>query len=418
MPGLSRLPGEGMTVHVVFVVPFVMAATLRFVSGAASLPGVRLSVISQDPLEKLPPVLRTCLAGHWRLDDCFDARLLVQAINELARRHGAVQRLVGSLEQLQVPLADARQQLGLPGLEIAAAINFRDKNRMKDVFAAAGLPCARHALVGSVQAAHEFVTRVDFPVVVKPLAGAGAKSTFRLNDTAELTEYLRVFAPQAAVPVLFEEFLRGEEHSFDSVMLGGRVVWSSISLYRPSPLTVIENPWIQWCVLLPRELDEPIHAAIRRDGERALQALGLHDGMTHMEWFRRPDGEIAISEVAARPPGAQFTSLISWSSDCDFYQAWPRLMIFDEFDPPARQYAAGAAYLRGMGEGRVRAVQGIDIIRRECGDMLVESSWPQPGSPQPSGYEGAGYVIFRHPDTQRVEQALRRTVEVVRVELA
>ena len=37
--------------------------------------------------------------------------------------------------------------------------------------------------------------------------------------------------------------------------------------------------------------------------------------------------------------------------------------------------------------------------------------------PQPAGYEGAGYVIFRHPDTAIVERALRRTAEVVRVEL-
>jgi hypothetical protein len=254
--------------------------------------------------------------------------------------------------------------------------------------------------------------------VAKPPAGAGAKSTFRLNDAAQLDEYLRGFAPQSQAPVLFEEFLEGEEYSFDSVMLEGRVIWSSISSYRPSPLTVIENPWIQWCVLLPRDLDDPAYAAIQRDGERALQVLGLRAGMTHMEWFRRPDGAIAVSEVAARPPGAQFTSLISWASNCDFYQAWPRLQIFDRFDPPSRDYAAGAAYLRGMGEGRVRSVRGIETVRREFGELIVEAQWPQPGMQQPAGYEGAGFVIFRHPDTRRVEQALRRTVEVVRVELA
>ena len=33
--------------------------------------------------------------------------------------------------------------------------------------------------------------------------------------------------------------------------------------------------------------------------------LGLQTGMTHMEWFGRPDGSIAIGEIGARPPGAQ-----------------------------------------------------------------------------------------------------------------
>jgi hypothetical protein len=36
---------------------------------------------------------------------------------------------------------------------------------------------------------------------------------------------------------------------------------------------------------------------------------------------------------------------------------------------------------------------------------------------QPPGYEGAGYVIFRHPETAVVERALRRTVELIRVKL-
>ena len=40
-------------------------------------------------------------------------------------------------------------------------------------------------------------------------------------------------------------------------------------------------------------------------------------------------------------------------------------------------------------------------------------------SQHPSGtYEGEGYVIMRHPDTAVVERALRRVVEVARVELA
>lgn len=407
-----------MPVHVVFVVPFFMAATLRFVSGAATLPDVRLSIVSQDPLERLPAALRQRLAGHWRLDDCFSVTQLVHAIRELSQRHGAVQRAIASLEQMQAPLAEARELLGLPGISRQAAINFRDKNRMKDVFTAAGLPCARHALVASADAARSAAATLGFPLVAKPPAGAGARSTFRLNDPRQLEEYLHRHTPHAADPVLFEEFLQGDEYSFDSVMQGGRVVWSSISSYRPSPLTVLENPWIQWCVLLPREIDGAEFAPIQRDGARALQALGLRDGMTHMEWFRRPDGSIAISEVAARPPGAQFTSLISWACDRDFYQAWPRLMIFDEFTPPARNFAAGAAYLRGMGEGRVRAVQGVETLRREFGDMIVEAQLPEPGSLQSAGYEGAGYVIFRHPDTRRVEQALRRTVDVVRVELA
>lgn len=402
-------------VHVVFVVPFFMTATLRFVAGAAALPGVRLSLISQDPLEKLPADLRGRIVGHWRVEDCMRSADLVGATRELGRRFGAVARLIGSLEQLQVPLAEASVELGLPGLTPTAARNFRDKQQMKDVFDAAGLPCARHALVADAADARRFAAACGYPLIAKPLAGAGGRNTFRLNDGHDLDAYLRTFAPSVASPVLFEEFLSGTEHSFDAVMLHGRLVWHSISIYSPSPLTVMENPWIQWCVLLPRDIGAAEYRPIEQAAARALEALGLVTGMVHMEWFRRPDGSIAISEVAARPPGAQFTTLISLAHGQDFYRAWPRLMIFDQFEIPPRRFAAGAAYLRGMGTGRVREVQGVDIIQREFGELIVETKWPEPGVTQPTGYEGAGYVLFRHPDTQVVERALRRTVEVIRV---
>lgn len=402
---------------VIFVVPFFMEATLRFVAGTVRLPATRVALVSQDPLERLPEELRARIAAHWRVDDALDAQQIMNASSGLARKVGPPDRLIGSLEQLQVPLARVRERLGLPGLSAQAAENFRDKSTMKRVFERAGLPCARHQLATGASEALEFVRRVGFPVVVKPPAGAGAVNTFRLEDAAQLEEYLSRHPPGPARPTLFEEFLQGEEHSFDSVCIAGRIVWFSVSRYLPSPLAVLENPWIQWCVLLPREVGGPEYAEIRAVAEPALHALGLDTGMTHMEWFRRPHGGIAISEVAARPPGAQFTSLISYACDCDFYRAWPRLMVYDEFPLPSRDYAAGAAYLRGMGHGRVRAVHGLAQAQKELGALVVEARLPQAGKAQPPGYEGAGYLIVRHPETRVVEQALKRAVELIRVEL-
>jgi hypothetical protein len=89
--------------------------------------------------------------------------------------------------------------------------------------------------------------------------------------------------------------------------------------------------------------------------------LGMWNGMSHMEWFRRADGSIAIGEVAARPPGAQFTTLIGLVTGVDMYRAFAELMVFETFTPPPRRFAAGAAYLRGQGGGKdatIRAVHG------------------------------------------------------------
>ena len=403
--------------NVYFVVPFFMEATLRFVEGAADLAGVRLAIISQDPLERLPQSLRQKLAGHWRVDNALDPVRIAEAARELARHVGAPDRIIGSLEQLQVPLAEVRAYFGLPGLGVEAARNFRDKATMKTVLERHGLPCARHRLASAPGEALAFVDEVGFPVVVKPPAGAGAVNTFRIDERIDLEAYLGRHPPTQAHPVLLEEFLRGEEYSFDAVLVDGRMLWHSISSYRPSPLAVLENPWIQWCVLLPREIDAPEFDDIRRSGYKALRALGLETGMSHMEWFRRADGGIAISEAGARPPGAQFTTLISYAHDADFYRAWPKLAIFGEFTVPERRYATGAAYVRGMGSGRVKAIHGLERAEREIGPLVVASHMPKPGQMQPSSYEGAGYVILRHPETAVVEQGLARILEILRIEL-
>ena len=209
----------------------------------------------------------------------------------------------------------------------------------------------------------------------------------------------------------------GDEFSFDSVFASGRMVWHSISRYDPTPLEVLSTPWIQWVVILPREIDGPEYEPIRRAGERAVATLGLRTGLSHMEWFRRRDGSIAISEVGARPPGAQFTTLMSYAHDIDMYRAWAHLMVFDEFAPPARAFAAGCAYLRGQGRGRIRAVHHLEIVERELAPIVVESKLPRVGASPSTSYEGDGYVILRHPQTSVVEEGLKRIVSKVHVEL-
>ena len=400
-----------------FVAPFLLEATARFVDAAATLPGVRLGVITSTPANQLPAGLRSHLAGHWRVDDALDPHQIAQAVAGLSGQLGRVERLVGALEQLQVPLAEVREMTGIEGMDAGTARNVRDKARMKSVLRAAGVPCARHQLVHSPAEALGFAEAVGFPLVAKPPAGAGAQATYRLDEPAALQEWLQAIPPRPEAPGLLEEFLVGQEHSFDSVTMNGQTVWASIANYLPPPLEVLRNPWMQWVVMLPRDISGPEYDGIREAGPAALRALGVRDALTHMEWFRRPDGSVAVSEVAARPPGAQLTSMHGYAHDMDMYRAWAELVVLGRFEPRERRYAAGTVYLRGMGKGRVRAVHGVDELQGELGHLVVESRLPQPGQPASTTYEGEGYVIVRDPDTAVVREALRRIVTGLRVEL-
>ena len=404
--------------NVAFVAPFYLPATLRFLEAAAGLADVRLGVVTQEPLERTPPALRRSIAAHVRVDNALSPEGIHTGLRRLSAELGGVDRLLGALEELQVPLGELRDALGIEGMGAEAAGNFRDKSRMKDVLRAHGLPCARHTLVRDGDEAAAFSDATGFPLIVKPPAGSGARGTFRVETPEQLRTAIAMSRPSAERPTLIEEFVVGEEHSFDAVSIGGRLIWHSINHYLPSPLEVLREPWIQWCVLLPREVDSPLYEEVRRVAGPALDALGMETGLSHMEWFRRPDGSVAISEVGARPPGAQFVTLISQAHDFDLYGAWARLLVFGEFDPPPRPYAAGAAYLRGQGRGAVRRVAGIEEIAKELGPLCVEWRLPRAGQAQSASYEGEGYIIVRHPRTEVVEEALGRIITRVQVELA
>ncbi|MDX1502012.1 MAG: ATP-grasp domain-containing protein [Thermoanaerobaculia bacterium] len=404
--------------RVIFVAPHAVAATVRFVRCAAAQREVRLGLVSHDPLEAFPADLAARVSQHWQLPDALDPDRLEEAVRSTAGRLGGVDRLIGVLEQLQVPLAVVRDRLGIPGMDAETARNFRDKSRMKTVLRAAGLPCARHRLAESADEAGGFAEEAGYPLIVKPPAGAGARATFRVDDADQLRQLLSGMPPAPGRPLLLEELVMGRERSFEAVALGGEVVWHSISHYRPTPLEVLRTPWIQWSIVLPRKLDQPAHQEIRALGPRALRALGLDTGLCHMEWFELEGGRLAISEVAARPPGAQLTSLTSLAHDFDLYDAWARLSVHGEFDPPRRAYAAGAVFLRGQGAGRrVVAVRGVEQAQRELGGMVMEAKLPRPGQPRSDTYEGEGYVLLRHPETEVVERGIARIFELLRVEL-
>jgi len=259
--------------------------------------------------------------------------------------------------------------------------------------------------------------RRGYPLVVKPPAGAGAKSTFRLDDPGDLKAWLDAAPPAPGSPALVEEFLAGDEGSYDSVMTDGQVIWDSVSRYLPTPLEVLRNPWIQWAVLMPRDIGGPEYDDIRAIAPTALRALGLQTGLTHLEWFRRPDGSVAVSEVAVRPPGAQISSMLCYAHDFDLYLEWARLMVYGGFTRAERAWSVGTVFLRGQGSGHVRGVRGLGELPPEVRALVVESRLPQAGQVSSASYEGDGFVIVRHPDTAVVTDALRRLVTTVRVEL-
>lgn len=405
-----------MSSHVLYVAPFFSANILQCLDALCALPGLRVGLITHEPSARIPERYKRAVAGHYQVSDCLDADQLSAASLAFKRDWGRVDRLIGFLEQMQVPVAIARDRVGIPGMGEAVARNFREKPRMKHVLRSAGLPVAPQALLGSAEDARRFISQVGYPIVLKPPAGLGSQATMRVVDDESLEAALAVLFVTPSNPAQAEAFVRGEEHTFETVTIRGQPVWHSSSYYLPGPLEVLENPWMQYCVMLPREQLQPHAAAFRRINVAALQALGIETGLSHMEWFLRSDGSPVISEVGARPPGVHLMPLMSLAHDVDMWAKWAELMVMERFEMPERSYACGAAFFRGQGPGQVvRAVEGVEAAQEQVGRYVVESRLPRVGQPRGPGYEGEGYALVRAPSTAQVVEALRGLVTNVRV---
>ena len=399
--------------HVVFVAPFPLETTIRFSSAIKKLEDVVLTGIFQEAPKGEAAVLFQDLQV---VQNVWDPGQVVAAVRALERDHGPAHRLLGILEDLQTPLALARQKLGLPGTDPETSHRFRDKGVMKAVLRKAGVPCARAARIQSEADGWSFADQVGYPMVLKPPTGAGCRSTYRVDNPQQLAQALAEIDPSPDREVLGEEFLTGSEFTFETLTLNGEIRFHSIARYYPSPLEVMHKPWVQWVVLLPRDISGPEFDDVREVGARVIKALGLQTSVTHMEWFRRPDGSIAVGEIAARPPGAQIVELIGQAHDIDMHQAWARLMVDDAVDEPfERKYACGVAFLRGAGQGRVSSVDGLSEAQERMGHLVTKAQLPRVGAWRRSGYEGEGWAIVRHPETEVVQRALFDLITTVKV---
>ncbi|MCA9567444.1 MAG: ATP-grasp domain-containing protein [Myxococcales bacterium] len=403
--------------NVVFVAPYLGAHMVHCLDILTQM-NVRVGVISHQASDAFPPALKKRLDGHFRIDNSMDSAQLALAVRAFKAQWGSVDRLIGYLEQLQIPLADARDSEDIPGMRGEVARNFRNKNRMKEVLRRAGVPVARQKLVKSPSDALAFVEEVGFPVVIKPVDGMGSKATARANDHDELYQILNQMMPRPDAPVQCEEFVTGEEHTCETAFIDGKPVWRTSTYYLPGPLKVLENPWMQYCVLLPKET-QPHLERFAPINTAALQALGMQTGLSHMEWFLRADGTPVVNEVGARPPGVNIMRLNSITAGYDTWKAWLEIQCFGTWNmPQERTCAAGCAFLRGQGRGRrVARVEGVDALVRSLGASFVDAKWPVPGQPRSSGYEGEGWVIVRADTTDAAVQALRAVVTQVHVVL-
>ncbi|MGH3316771.1 MAG: ATP-grasp domain-containing protein [Nocardioidaceae bacterium] len=398
---------------VVMVSPGYPAEMAYFTRGLAAV-GARVIGVGDQPPHALPPAAREALA-HYEQVSLTDEGAVMAALLGVAR-HVDIDQVECLWEPYMLLAARIRETFGLPGMTIEQTVPFRDKERMKQVLDAAGVRTPWHVSATSVAAVWEAAERIGFPLIVKPIAGAGSADTYRVDSVQELNDVLPLLrhVPQVSV----EEFVDGEELTYDTVCAHGQVLFENVLWYRPRPLQMRMHEWISPVSIALRDLDVPDVQGGRLMGRQVLDALGFQAGFTHMEWYRKADGEVVFGEIGARPPGARVVDLMNYSTDGDLYVGWADAVVHGRMQPLERHYNAGSIFKRAQGVGRITHVDGLDRLLAEYGDSVALIDLLPVGAPRRdwrSTVIGDGLVMVRHPEFQRTVEITDRFASDLRI---
>jgi hypothetical protein len=385
--------------NVVMISPGFPAEMPHFARGLKTV-GASVLGIGDQPLAGLDPMARASLDAYLQTPNLWDEVAVVNAVVDRVRGQ-KIHHVECLWEPGMVLAARIREALGVPGLGVEQTIPFRDKVRMKEVLEQAGVRIPRYGRARSAEEARSVARHTGFPLIIKPIAGAGSADTYTCRDEAELTNAI---ALTRHVPeVTIEEYVEGEEFTYDTVCTEGEILFENVGWYRPKPLEARLNDWISPQCICLRDLEAPHVRKGRELGRQVLRALGFRSGFSHMEWFYTPGGEAVFGEIGARAPGARLVHMMNYSCDIDLFVGWAEAVCHGRISQDtSKKYNAAMIFKRASGGGQiVTRIEGLEQLMARYGRDVVNLELVKLGEPRRDYRKvlvGDGWIACRNPD--------------------
>lgn len=402
---------------VAFISPSYPPEQRDFTRGLAEV-GATVIGIGDGPEGGLHPTVRRYLSMYIRCPQLFNEEAAARDLAPKLAQLG-VERIESNWEPTVLLAARLRDMLGLGGMSRDTVLGFRDKQIMKERIKAAGLRVPHSFRVRSEDEARAAAEQTGFPLIIKPISGAGSADTYRCDNA---TEFAAALAATRHVPeVSVEEFVDGEEFTYDTVCINGEPQFENVAQYFPRPLTFRSEQWISPAQLVYRN---PYDPSLRLGdgialGRAVLSALGMGTGFTHMEWYRKPDGEVVFGEIGCRNGGGHFVDMMNWSNDFDVYREWARSVCWEHFAADAqRSHHVAMVFKRALGEGRICNIAGMERIRAQYGRWIVADQLLPIGTLRRNWKQtllSDGFVAVRHPDLGACREMMNAVISKVQL---
>lgn len=323
------------------------------------------------------PTWETEFLLDYEVADPTDQAALTATGRALAERH-VLAGVMTWTEWYLVPVARLARQLGLPTTAPEALQGCRNKHTSRSLFARHGVPSAASVSVRTEHEAAAVARRIGFPVVLKPAAPAASVGVIRV-DAADDLPAAYAFAAQTAghgvecTQVLVEEYLDGPEMSVECVTRQGQTTVVAVTRK-----TVGCAPYFEELAHVV-DANDPLLATVAPAAVAALDALGVTDGVSHVE-IRMVDGRPRLIEVNARIAGDMISHLVHLATGVDLARVAADIACGRTPDlTPTHRRAAAIRFVYPAYSGTLTArrqgkpVGGVERVRfqRRAGDQLL-----------------------------------------------
>lgn len=273
--------------------------------------------------------------GSWKLDD------LLLGVGHIAQSV-KIDRVVALDDYDLEKAAMLREQLRIPGMGETRMRFFRDKLAMRFKAFESGVrvpPFIAAINNGDIDA---YLRSVSPPWVLKPRMQASATGIRKITTDADAWDAINGLGDKR-IHYLLEQFIPGDIFHVDSIVFNDAVIFARVSRYRQTPMKIAHEGGIFATHTV--DFESPDHAALLRENDELLRALGHRYGVAHSEFIKAASGEFFFLETAARVGGAHIVEMIEAASGVNLWREWASIETLgdgDSYDlPGARTDHAG-----------------------------------------------------------------------------
>lgn len=310
-----------------------------------------------------------------------------------------------------VAAAYVAEQMGLPfTCSYETACILQDKSRFRKFLADHGFNAPHAKGYVNAEDAVKDVDYFNWPVIVKPVDGAGSKGVSRVDDPKDLPKAIvHALEESHNAHFIIEDFLEkvGLSSGSESFFVDGELRYNAF--YDQYFDAEAINPFTPSAECWPADKPNYILDDIKKQLQRLGHLLNFRTGLFNVEWRVCKDDKVYLMEVSPRAGGNRLAEILNYATDVDIIEA-EVLKAMGESIPVVHEPNYKGHYcilvLHSDKVGRFNNVEILDSFNGEIVEMEIRVNAGDCVEQFSGANNAIGTLFLRFDTRQQMDDAL------------